>query len=362
MEKTDIDRLRSLPIESVAERLGLRVERHKALCPFHDDRHPSLSFSVSRNSYKCFVCDAHGGVIDLAMKVLGRDFVETCHWLADEHNMILSETKILRQAQDGLKTKTEAKPFDAARYARFFEKPFINQAAGEFLFEKRRIDPRVVRWCRLTSWTDKEGTPWLQIPYFDIDGHLTGVQWRNLACLEGTTAKRSVTGGEALGLRLEAATLSNPVRSAVVTKQESESGWKPVPRFRFPYGSQCHIYNLPVLKLLKSGEELWIAEGCSDCWSLLSSGHKAIAIPSATLLKPKDLDPLIRLSSSACPEPSLPRACRGEGLSFHMFPDADIPGEKLFLQLKASLPQLIRHSLPAGNKDYSDYYLSTLCK
>lgn len=128
--------------------------------------------------------------------------------------------------------------FNPEKYRRFFEKPFINQAAGEFLFEKRHLDPRVVRWCRLTSWKNR-----LQIPYYDIDGTLTGVQWRNL----GTEG----------------------------------------PRFRFPYGSRCIIYNLPVLKLLKPGEELYIAEGCSDCWALLSSGHKAIAIPSATLLKPK---------------------------------------------------------------------------
>lgn len=91
-----------------------------------------------------------------------------------------------------------------------------------------------------------------------------------------------------------------------------------LPRFKFPRGSNCHIYNLPVLKLLKPGEELWIAEGCSDCWALLSSGHKAIAIPSATLLKPKDLEIL-------------------STLNLHMFPDADIPGEKLFLQLKQFL-------------------------
>lgn len=254
MERSDIQRLRELPIESVAERLGLRVVRHKSLCPFHDDSNPSLSFSVSRNTYKCFVCDAHGGVIDLAMKVLGRNFVEACRWLADSSNVILSETKILRQAQDGLKTKTEAKPFDASCYARFFEHPFINQAAGEFLYEQRHLDPRVVRWCKLTSWKN-----WLQIPYYDIDGNLTGVQWRNL---ENTP-----------------------------------------PRFKFPYGSKCHIYNLPILKLLKEGEELWIAEGCSDCWSLLSAGHKAIAIPSATLLKPKDLEPLSALSSQ------LPSTC-----------------------------------------------------
>ena len=326
MERSDIQRLRELPIESVAERLGLRVVRHKALCPFHDDSNPSLSFSVSRNTYKCFVCDAHGGVIDLAMKVLGRDFVETCHWLADSSNVILSEWKPVRTDAN------HSRLFNPEKYARFFEKPFINQAAGEFLFEKRHLDPRVVRWCRLTSYSDRNGIPWLQIPYYDIDGNLIGVQWRNLMCLEGTTAKRSVTGDEVLG-----------------KEPKEESGWKPVPRFRFPYGSQCHIYNLPVLKLLKPGEELWIAEGCSDCWSLLSSGKKVIAIPSATLLKPQDLEPLIRLSSSL-------------SLSLNMFPDADIPGEKLFLQLKAVIPTLTRHSLPSDCKDYSDYYIRYLWK
>ena len=327
MNRSDIDRLGSLPIESVAERLGLRVERHKALCPFHDDSHPSLTFSVSRNRFKCFVCDAHGGVIDLAMKVLGRNFVETCRWLANEHNVILSEWK---PAEQHSTLNTQRSTFTPEKYRKFFERPFINQLAGEFLFEKRRLDPRVVRWCKLTSWKN-----WLQIPYYDIDGNLIGVQWRNLMCLEGTTAKRSVTGGEALG-----------------KEPKEESGWKPVPRFKFPYGSNCHIYNLPVLKLLKPGEELWIAEGCSDCWSLLSSGHKAIAIPSATLLKPKDLEILKRLSSSACPE-----HVEGLSLNLHMFPDQDLPGERLFLKLKELLPNLIRHDLPSGCKDYSDYYL-----
>jgi hypothetical protein len=37
-----------------------------------------------------------------------------------------------------------------------------------------------------------------------------------------------------------------------------------------------------------------------------------------------------------------------------MFPDADVPGERLFLQLKEVLPDLVRHQLPEGCKDYSD--------
>ena len=290
IDKSDIAKIKELPIESVAERLGLRVERHRSLCPFHDDSNPSMTYNVRHNRFKCYVCDSHGGVIDLVEKRLGIGFKDACRWLADSSNVILSETKTKTI------TKTEAKPFDASRYARFFERPFINQLAGEFLFEKRKLDPRVVRWCRLTSWKN-----WLQIPYYDIDGNLIGVQWRNL-------------GNEG-------------------------------PRFRFPYGSNCHIYNLEILKMLREGEELYIAEGCSDCWALLSSGHKAIAIPSATLLKPQDLELLKGLSSSL-------------SLSLRMYPDQDLPGERLFLKLKELLPSLVRHQLPQGCKDYSDYYLS----
>ena len=91
MEKYELQKLRDLPIEGVAERLGLRVVRHKALCPFHDDHHASLSFSVRRNSYRCFVCGAHGGPIDLVMKYLNKPFLDACRWLADEHNVIISD-------------------------------------------------------------------------------------------------------------------------------------------------------------------------------------------------------------------------------------------------------------------------------
>ena len=51
MEKYDLDKLRAHPIEGVAVRLGLKVKKHKALCPFHADSHPSLSFHVKWNTY-----------------------------------------------------------------------------------------------------------------------------------------------------------------------------------------------------------------------------------------------------------------------------------------------------------------------
>ena len=297
LDKIDIQKLQALPIEEVAAAMGLSVSRHKALCPFHDDSNPSLTFSVRKNRYKCFVCDAHGGTIDLVMKYLNKNFLEACKWLSEEHSI-----PVVPAAEP-----VEARPkraFDPTRYLPFFERPFLSQEAQHFLFEERHLDPRVVRWCKLTSWKDKHGVPWLQIPYYSRDGQLIGIQNRNL--IKGAS-----------------------------------------PRFRFPTGAKCSIYNLPVLNMLKEGDMLFIAEGCSDCWSLLSAGHKAIAIPSATLLSKKDKDLLLSLSSSL-------------SLTFHMYPDADIPGERLFLQLKQVIPSLVRHSLPHGCKDFSDYYLQRL--
>ena len=300
MDKFELQKLRDLPIEGVAERLGLRVVRHKALCPFHDDRHPSLSFKVSRNTCRCFVCMTQSiGPIDLVMRHLNLDFKAACRWLADGACLTVQSSQDNLDTQDN---QTTPPPFDASRYARFFEHPFLNEEARRFLFEERRLDARVVRWCRLTSWRDRQGVPWLQTPYYDREGRLVGVQNRNL-----------VKGG--------------------------------YPRFRFPQGSRCSIYNLPVLNRLKAGDALYITEGCSDCWAMLSAGHKAIAIPSATLLTQKDMELLKHLEDS---------------LSFHMFPDRDEPGERLFLQLKQVLPTLQHHQLPPGCKDYSEMYLQTV--
>ena len=81
MDKFELQKLRDLPIEGVAEQLGLHVEHHKCLCPFHDDHSPSLTFSVSRNTFRCWACGEHGGTIDLVMKCQNVGFKEACSFL-----------------------------------------------------------------------------------------------------------------------------------------------------------------------------------------------------------------------------------------------------------------------------------------
>jgi DNA primase len=384
MEKYEIQKLRELPIEKVAKEMGMKVEHHKALCPFHDDHHASLTFNKTKNSCRCYVCMRSSiGTIDLAMRYLEKDFPAACRWLAGEHQIQLEEDSSSgknssfggssgRGASSGSSSdgsssgdNSEKSSFDASRYARFFEHPWLNQAARRFLFEERKIDWRVVNWCRLTSWTDKKGINWLQIPYFDTDGRLIGIQNRNLdytkkksssgdGSSEGNVSSAenlsSSGGGSSEGNVSSAGNLSSSggcsSEGNVSSEEKSpcEEKEQDAPRFRFPYGARCSIYNLPVVKRLKPGERLFITEGCSDCWAMLSAGHKAIAIPSATLLKPEDKQLLTDIG-------------RLYQVEFHMFPDQDVPGESLFMQLREMLPQLVHHQLPPGCKDFSEYYL-----
>ena len=311
LDRLTLQRLRDLPIEQVAERVGLHVVRHKSLCPFHDDHRPSLTFHARSNTFRCFSCGAQGGPIDLVMRRLAMSFPEACRWL---DGGVTIDPLPLSRPRPREEEETQ-RSFDAARYARFFEHPWLSDRARAFLFHERRLDPRVVAWCRLTSWTDRHGTHWLQTPYYDTQTRLVGLQNRNLDY-------KKIAGAEASS--------SEPMAQ---------------PRFRFPQGSRCGLYNQPVLLRLRPGEPLYITEGCSDCWAMLSSGRKAVAIPSATTLHASEVRLLLDLHERL----STP---------FHMYPDADVPGERLFLQLRELLPGLTHHHLPPGCKDFSEYYLS----
>ena len=376
MEKYEIEKLRDLPIEEVASQLGLQVARHKSLCPFHSDHHASLSFNTRKNLCRCFVCmDESLDSIGLVMKSLHVDFPKACFWLAERNGILLEKgrgriwRRICRSASadspdSAVSPASAASPastassvasassasspvaphaFDAARYARFFEHPWLNEAACRFLFDERKIDGRVARWCRLSSWTDRKGVNWLQIPYFDKEGRLVGIQNRNLDFHRKSRPTDSMDS-EKTGKSSCPTDFTDDTDSQVSIGSKAGTDSEEAPRFRFPYGSQCGIYNLQVLKLLTQGERLFITEGCSDCWAMLSAGHKAIAIPSATLLKPEDRDVLAYIGETF-------------GVEWHMFPDRDAPGERLFLQLKEILPSLIHHQLPLGCKDFGEAYL-----
>ena len=302
MNKIDLDEIRATPIEEVAENLGIGIVRHMALCPFHNDKNPSLHFDLKKNRYKCFACGASGNVIDLVMRYNNMEFKEAINWIGN---------KEVNTAKDNAYEKKESREeaVDIEYLEVLMKNVCINEDAARFLFDERRIDSRVVEWCGLSSVSSDTpcwrwgkafyDAPSLLIPYRDVDGKLLTVQGRYL-------------------------------------------GKEKKPRFKFPHGSQAGMYNKQVIGTLKKGDELWITEGPSDCWAMMSAGRKAVAIPSATSLTTGDL----RLLGDGLQK----------GVSLHMAPDNDRPGMELFKTLKRHFPDLQGHVLPDGVKDFGEMW------
>ena len=66
----------SINTREAAVRYGVEVNRHgKALCPFHNDRHPSLF--VDDDHYYCYACGEYGDVIDFTSKLHGLSLYDT---------------------------------------------------------------------------------------------------------------------------------------------------------------------------------------------------------------------------------------------------------------------------------------------
>jgi hypothetical protein len=92
IEKHIIDRiLDAAKIEEVvADFVTLKKKgvRYLGLCPFHDDRHLG-SFVVypKGNCFKCFKCDAKGGVVDFLMKHENLSYPDAIRWLGKKYSI-----------------------------------------------------------------------------------------------------------------------------------------------------------------------------------------------------------------------------------------------------------------------------------
>ncbi len=76
----------SINAQEAAQAYGIDVNHHgMALCPFHNDRHPSLY--VSDDHYHCFACGEHGDVIDLTAKLFDLRLYDAARKLASDFQL-----------------------------------------------------------------------------------------------------------------------------------------------------------------------------------------------------------------------------------------------------------------------------------
>lgn len=352
IQKYDIQKLRELDILQVADLLGMGLRNKRALCIHHDDHHPSLAFNVRKNTCHCYSCGFSADTIGLVRERLNLGFSEACRWLADHFDVYIADEHRDTHRKDVKKAVTASErrmaslrahfaethvshghpssayvapsSVDVEFYQQMFRQMHLSESGRRFLFEERLLSPEALKVCQIVSTEQSvcmarvgrgvfDG-PSLIFPYFDQEGRLVSVQSRYLG------KKRPESSFDMNKVFLD------------------EAKPKEIPRFKFAPGSHRMIYGLDRLKNYLPDEPLLITEGPSDCWTALTLGFHAIAIPSATLFD-RSFQALLA------------------GRNLHIFPDQDEAGLSLYFELKKALPSLVYHQLPEGCKDLSEYYL-----
>ena len=117
-------------IEDVLNDYGVeRVGRHYR-CPFHNDRHPSLS--VRDNSWRCWTCNIGGSVIDFIMHLANMSSYPAAVLLNDKYNLGLVGKKPDANALDDYKK--------------------MKQLIAEYETELKDIEIRLCYYARLFNW------------------------------------------------------------------------------------------------------------------------------------------------------------------------------------------------------------------
>lgn len=90
------------------------------LCPFHEDKHPSMSVSPTKKVYKCFSCNAGGNVITFVEKFKKIPFMEALREVGATVGITVSTTK--KEVENQRNSKFYSIVEDASTFYQFYLK------------------------------------------------------------------------------------------------------------------------------------------------------------------------------------------------------------------------------------------------
>lgn len=105
--------------QDAARHYGIAIDRHgKALCPFHNDHRPSMTFKGGR--FRCWVCGASGDAVDLVRGLFGGTYMDSLKRLNRDFSLNLplggkSTPQQRAEAQERQRTKELHKKFEKWR-------------------------------------------------------------------------------------------------------------------------------------------------------------------------------------------------------------------------------------------------------
>ncbi|MBQ6516894.1 DNA primase [bacterium] len=129
------------------------------LCPFHNDKNPSLSVNPQKGIYKCFSCGAGGDALKFIMKTQNKEFMEVVTELAEKFGIEMPQLQS-RSAGSEAKALKEEMMKSCEDAAKFYMKRLYDGKESEKaqkILEKRGITKEIIKKFSI-GWAENEYT------------------------------------------------------------------------------------------------------------------------------------------------------------------------------------------------------------
>lgn len=256
------------------------------LCPFHDDRNPSLYVSPRLGIYKCFVCDAKGNAIRFLMEHEKLSYPEALHYLADKYGITIEEDH--PETAEELKARNERESlYTVNAYAeKYFMEQLRNSEEGrltgmnyfkergfkESTMDKFHLGYNPEGWDNFTKTALKQGYKeeyllTLGLTKKNTSGRLYDFyRGRVIFPIHSATGKVIGFGGRILKKNDKTAKYVNSPESEIYHKSDT-------------------LYDFYLAKkAIRSRDNVYLVEGYTDVISMMEAGIENVVASSGTSL------------------------------------------------------------------------------
>lgn len=143
ISQKSIERLLSIVdiVDTISHYVDVRKmgANYKCVCPFHDDRNPSMSISPQRQIYHCFACKAGGNAIKFVMDYEKLSYPEAIEKLASMNNFTLEYTTNQQNFKENKRILENVNAFYRSRL-------YQNKDAINYLYSRGINDAMIERF------------------------------------------------------------------------------------------------------------------------------------------------------------------------------------------------------------------------
>ena len=270
------------------------------ICPFHDDRNPSMHVTPRLGIYKCFVCDAKGNAINFLMEHEKITYPEALEYLAKKYSITIEYERPETDVEREQRTERESLYLVNEFAEKFFIDQLHNTEEGQLMgmsyFKERGFKDSTIEqfhlgycpeaWDTFTKEALRQGYQEdfllkLGLTHKTANGKLYDFyRGRVIFPIHNVSGKVIGFGGRVLKKDEKTAKYYNSPENEIYHKRET-------------------LYDIYLAKkAIRAADNIYLVEGYTDVISMFESGIENVVASSGTSLTEEQIHILSRQSKN----------------------------------------------------------------